>query len=159
MKEQKVFYYKFEPVNAWFVFNCVLLITLGYGSFRCPCLLYWPQMQILWGTAVFSWLVWGYKYLLKHKMAVVTEDSIAIDHCRPLPWKDIKNAEEKTVRCGFRKYRVIVLHPKDNIDYKYNFLQKHNCNFTAFSIPLYGILSKEDEEEMTQIVKQKVPMI
>ena len=34
MKNEKIFYYKFEPINAWFVFNTALLIVLLYGSFR-----------------------------------------------------------------------------------------------------------------------------
>lgn len=109
MKNEKIFYYKFEPINAWFVFNTALLIVLLYGSFRCP-----------------------------------------------LPWADIRAAEEKTVKCGLRKYRVIVLEPKEGIDYRYNFLQKHNCRFSPFSIPLYGILSDEDIAEIKRLISEKV---
>lgn len=64
------------------------------------------------GRNRFSWLVWSYKYLLPQRLAVVDDKTITIDHCRPLAWKDIKNAEEKIVRCGFRRLRIIVLHPK-----------------------------------------------
>jgi hypothetical protein len=156
MKNEKIFYYKFEPINAWFVFNTALLIVLLYGSFRCPFLLSWWQTQVLWDGAVFSVLAWGYKYLLKHRAAVIDDEAVTIDHCRPLPWADIRAAEEKTVKCGLRKYRVIVLEPKEGIDYRYNFLQKHNCRFSPFSIPLYGILSDEDIAEIKRLISEKV---
>lgn len=45
--------------------------------------------------------------------------------------------------------------PKEGIDYKYNFLQKHNGEFTPFSVPLYGILSKEDEEKIVEVIAEK----
>ena len=64
--------------------------------------------------------------------------------------------EEKEVRCWFRKYKVIVLNPKKNIDYQYNYLQKHNCGFGAFSIPLYGIVREEDIKEIRDILAKKV---
>ena len=60
------------------------------------------------------------------------------------------------VRCCGKLRKVIVLIPHDNIDYKYNFLQRHNGEFTPFSIPLYGILSKEDEEKMVNLIARKV---
>lgn len=121
MKEAKTFYYRFDKINAWFVFNTALLITMLYVSIKCYCLLFWWQTQVLWGVTVFSWLVWSYKYLLPQRLAVVDDKTITIDHCRPLAWKDIKNAEEKIVRCGFRRLRIIVLHPKKGINYRYNF--------------------------------------
>lgn len=138
--------------------NAALIITFAWGLTRCPCLLYWYQTQILLGVLLFSILAWGYKYILKHKMAVITDQDITIDHCNPLKWQDIASAEEKIVRCGLRKYKVIVLTPKDGIDYKYNFLQKHNCGFTAFSIPLYGIISDTDAAEISQIIADKIPL-
>lgn len=153
----KTFYYRFNRINLWMALNAALVITLVWCLSRCPCLLYWRQTQVLIGVASFSILAWGYKYILKHKMAVVTDDDITIDHCAPLKWKDVAAAEERLVRCGLRKYKVIALIPKDGIDYKYNFLQKHNGGFTAFSIPLYGIISNSDADEISGIVKDKVP--
>ncbi len=154
----KTFYYRFNPLNAWLIFNCALAITFIWGLFHCPCLLYWMQTQILLGVLVFSFLAWGWKYLIKHKMAVVTDEDITIDHCAPLKWTDIKFAEEKFARCGWCKYKIIALVPKEGIDYKYNFLQKHNGEFTAFSIPLYNIITKEDAEEIRKIIENKVTL-
>ena len=159
MKKAKTFYYQFDWLNGWFILNTSLTITLAYCTFRCPVLLFWPQTQVLIATAVFSWLVWGYKYLLKHRLAVIDDVSIKIDHCRPLFWKDVQFAEEKTVRCGLKKYRILALHPKKDIHYHYNFLQKHNGNFTPFSIPLYHIVSKQDIDEITRLIAAKVKIL
>ena len=41
MKEAKTFYYRFDKINAWFVFNAALLITMLYVSIKCYCLLFW----------------------------------------------------------------------------------------------------------------------
>ena len=71
-------------------------------------------------------------------------------------WKDIEIAEERMVTCCGKKRRVIVLIPKKGIDYKYNFLQKHNGDFTPFCLPLYGLLTPEDEEKVFRIVTHKV---
>lgn len=40
MKEAKTFYYHFDKINAWFVFNAALLITMLYVSIKCYCLLF-----------------------------------------------------------------------------------------------------------------------
>ena len=181
MKEAAIFYYRFNRLNAWFIFNMAFLVTMVYGMtcWPClifwvqtqghhtsmlrpggwPCLIFWVQTQVLIGVLLFSWIAWGYKYLIKHPAVVIDDDGITIDGCRPLFWKDVKNAEEKTVKCCFKKYKVIVLNPKEGIEYKYNFLQKHNCGFSAFSIPLYGILSREDEAEITKRIALKTTLI
>lgn len=152
----KVFYYKFNWLNAWFVLNTVLLIMTAHCFYYCPCLIYWWQTQVIIGTIIFSVLMWCYKYVLKHKMAIVTDEDITIDSCNPLKWSDVASAEQKDVRCWFKNYKVIVLNPKADIKYKYNFLQKHNCGFTPFSIPLYGIVAEQDIDELKKIIKEKV---
>lgn len=159
MKEAATFYYRFNRLNAWFIFNMAFLVTMVYGMTCWPCLIFWVQTQVLIGVLLFSWIAWGYKYLIRHPAVVIDDDGITIDGCRPLFWKDVKNAEEKTVKCCFKKYKVIVLNPKEGIEYKYNFLQKHNCGFSAFSIPLYGILSREDEAEITKRIALKTTLI
>lgn len=153
----KTFYYKFNRLNLWMALNVLMIITFAWGLNHCPRLLYWDQTQILLGVLLLSLLGWAYKYLLRHKMAVITDEDITIDHCAPLKWKDIVSAEERIVRCGLHKYKIIVLSPKDGIDYKYNFLQKHNYGFTAFSIPLYGIISNSDTAEISKIIADKLP--
>lgn len=154
----KNFYYKFDRLNFWLLFNIAFFNMLAYCCFSCPCLLFWPQTQILIGVFIFSCLAWCFKYVKKHRMAFIDNESITIDHCKPLFWKDVQNAEERIVRCCFKKRKIIVLNIKDGTDYQYNFLQKHNGEFTPFSIPLYGILSKEDEEEITKLIARKVPL-
>lgn len=159
MTENKVFYYHFDKVNSWLVLNAVLSIVLVHCLYKCPCLWYWWQTQVLGGVAIVSWLLWGYKYLLKHKLAVFDKDTVTIDHCRPLLWKDVESVEKKEVRCWFKKYPVLVFNLKQGADYQYNFLQRHNCGFTPFSLPLYNIVKPEDIEQMKELIKQKVKNI
>ncbi|MBR1649065.1 MAG: hypothetical protein IJ689_05645 [Alphaproteobacteria bacterium] len=152
---EKKFYYNFKPLNAWLVFN--IIITLMVGScFLCGYrILFYPQIYVLVLTVVFSWSMWYYKYIHPQTMAIISDDYIKIDHTAPLKWDDIDHAEEREVYCCFKKRRIIVLVAKAGIDYKYNWLQKHNSVFTPFSIPLYGLLSHEDEEELKKIVAKK----
>ena len=152
----KNFYYHFDWLNAWLILNAVLLIMLIYIGICCPRLYYWPQTQILVGTFLFSCLMWYFKCIYKHRMAEITDDYIKIDHTQPLYWHDIDYAEEREVWCCFKKRKLLVLLPKNNINYQYNFLQRHNGAFTPFSIPLYGILTPEDEKEIISIISQRV---
>ncbi len=154
--EKQIFYYKFNKVNAWLILNLALTITLIYWSFKCVCLLYWIQTQILIGLCVVSWLGWIWKYALKHQAVMVDEEGIKIDLSDKLKWSDIKSIEEKEVSCCLKKCKVMILHPKENIEYHYNFLQRHNGEFTPFAVPLYGILSEDDENTVVEIIKQKV---
>ena len=151
----KVIYYNFKPLNLWLLFN--IIITLAVCAwFMCDKpVIFYPQMWILFGTVIFSWILWFYKYIHPQVMAVITNDSIKIDHTNPLKWKDIDYAQEKDVDCCFRKHRVLALIPKKNTDYKYNWLQKHNP-FPEFSIPLYGLLTPENEKEIVKIIAEKV---
>lgn len=154
--EKQIFYYKFNKVNAWLILNLALTITLSYWSIKCVCLLYWIQTQILIGLCVISWLGWIWKYVFKHQAIMVDEEGIKLDLSDKLKWSDIKSIKEKEVCCCLKKYKVLILHPKENIDYHYNFLQKHNGEFTPFAVPLYGILSEDDEKTVVEIIKQKV---
>lgn len=151
----KVFYYNFKWFNAWFIFNIVLTLLILSCMF-CPQIMFYKQMYIIIGAVVFSWLVWAYKYLYPQKMAIITDESIKIDHNAPLKWADIVAAEEREIYCCFKKRKIIVLLPRDNLDYPYSWLQKHNPGFTAFSIPLYGLLTTKDEAEIRKIIEQHV---
>ena len=154
--QPKIFYYHFDWLNAWFILNAVLFVMLVYIGIYCPRLYFWPQTQVLFGVLVFSLLMWFYKCIVKHQMALVTDDFIKIDHTKPLYWRDVAYAEEREIFCCFKKRKILVLVPKEGIDYQYNFLQKHNGDFTPFSIPLYGILTPQDEQELVEIVHQKI---
>lgn len=75
---EKIFYYRFNKLNAWLILNLALTITLVYWGVRCPCLLFWVQTQVLLGVCLLSWLVWGWKYVLKHKAVVVDDEGIKL---------------------------------------------------------------------------------
>lgn len=152
----KIYYYSFKRFNAWLVFNILLVAGAVWCAAACRNVFIYPQCYVLLGCVVFSVAVWCWKYLLPHVMAYVTDEGIKIDHCNMLKWQDIKATEVKEVSCGFKKLKVLVLIPKDGIDYKYNFLQRHNCGFTPFSIPLYDVLSPADQKELTGVIKSKV---
>lgn len=154
---QKNYYYRFKGGMWWLLFNILLLALILKCAFFCPIVFVYPQMFVFVGLTAISFFLWMYKYLMKHQMAAVDEETITIDHCQPLKWSDISKAEERIIRCCGKK-RIIVLLPKAGIDYKYNFLQRHNLDFTAFSIPLYGILSPEDEAELIKLVGKKVKL-
>ena len=155
----EVIYYKFKKdfwSYVWLIFD---LVALG-ALFKC----FW-----CFGTCYYTWQlltliiiagahlgVWLYKYAADNVMAVITDKDIKIDHNNPIAWNNIAYAEEKMVRCCGKTRKVLSLVPKAGIKYEYNWLQMHNAGFTAFSIPLYGIISKEDEEKIVKIVDKKV---
>ena len=93
---------------------------------------------------------------MKQTAVVITDKSIKIDHSKPLPWKDIKDAEIKVVNLCGKKMKVLALNPKKGIKYTYSWLQIHNANFGPFPVPLYGILDPKDEKEILQIIKKHV---
>lgn len=155
---EKKIYYNFKPLNLWLLFNIVITLLVVSCAFCGRGIWAYPQTWVILGTVVFSWAVWYYKYIHPQTMAVVTDESIKIDHSNPLKWQDIDHAEERDVNCCFTPHRVLALIPKKNIDYKYNWLQKHNP-FPEFSIPLYGLLTAEDEKEIVKIVAAKVKII
>lgn len=152
----EIIYYHFKKNYTWLILNILALAALCSCIFCSLSYAFWWEFQILFGLLIFSLLLWIYKYALKQTMAIITDDTIKIDHTNPIAWNDIEIAEERIVNCCGKKRRVIVLIPKKDIDYKYNFLQKHNGEFTPFCLPLYGILTSEDEEKIFRLVAHKV---
>lgn len=144
---KKTFYYKFNKIDNCFWAMVLAFIMLVYDKFSCP---------VSWVLFIICLLAWIYKNILKQACVTVTDNDIKIDHCTPLPWKDVKDFEIKDVSLCGGKMKVLSLIPQKNIKYHYNWLQRNNCNFGAFPIPLYGILSKKDEDEIIKIVKSKV---
>ena len=153
--QEKVFYYHFDWLNGWFIFNAVLTIVTAYGCFACLCVFWYVQTYIIIAAVVLSDVLWLYKHVARLQAVLVNDDGIQIDHTQLLRWKDVAYAEEKDIRCCCRKCRIISLVPREGIDYKYNFLQKHNC-FPPFSVPLYGILKREDEIDLQKIIADHV---
>lgn len=137
-----------------------MLFLLVSCCIRHPACWYWWQFQTLMGLFGLTLLLWIYKYVLKHPVAIVNELGIKIDHCRILYWKDIVSAEYRNVRCCFRNLPVIVLHPRKNLRYQYNFLQKRCAamDFTAFSLPLYDV-SKQTAQDFSKLVSEKIGII
>lgn len=152
----EIIYYHFKKNYTWLILNILALAALCSCLFCSLSYAFWWEFQILFGLLIFSLLLWIYKYALKQTMAIITDDTIKIDHTNPIAWNDIEIAEERIVNYCGKKRRVIVLIPKKDIDYKYNFLQKHNGEFTPFCLPLYGILTPEDEEKIFRLVAHKV---
>lgn len=150
--ERKVFYYHFSKLNLWTVLNVILTAGLPlYVIAGCVrCFGYGIVIAVL-----VSWILWVLFYVVKHPAFVVDDNGIKIDHCDVLPWDAIAGTREETVRCGFKKRRVLVLEPKAGVNYRYNFLQKHNP-FPPFSIPLYGILTAADEKAIVEIINERV---
>ena len=157
MSEAKIFYYHFKRFNFWLIFNLLFSYLIVCCSVKCPFCFHWIQFHILIALMLITWGLWIYKHLIKQTLTIINDESIKIDHCKPLAWNDITSAEERFVRCGFRKLKIIVLIPKPNIKYSYNFLQKHNGPFTPFSLPLYPVITQEEGEELKKIISSKVP--
>lgn len=160
MAKEQVFYYHFKKNYVWLVLNLLMLGPLLSCCLRHPACFYWWQFQVLIGLFGVTLLLWGYKYLCKHTLAVVSETGIKIDHCQILRWDDIVSAEYRQARCCFRRLPIIILRPRQGLKYHYNYLQKRcaQMDFTAFSIPLYDI-TKEDSRILQQIIAEQVGVI
>lgn len=156
MSEPRTFYYHFNPLNFWLLLNIALLYMILCCAVKFPHCYHWIQFYILVGLLIASWGLWIYKHILKQRLALITDKEITIDHCQPLLWENVTGAEERIVRCCLRKLKIVVLNTKPEMEYHYNFLQKHNGPFTPFSLPLYSVIKKQDAEELKRILLQKV---
>lgn len=154
---KKIFYYHFKPNYIWPGLTFVLLFFMLHCLIRFPILLYWWQSWGLLFCCFYSFTLWAIKYLCKHKMVVIDDKYIKIDHCRPLPWRMVAFAELKTARCCLKKLPIIVIRPKKPLHYKFNFLQKlcAKSDFTPFSIALYA-LKPEDANLIALLINHKV---
>lgn len=158
--ESYVFYYHFKTNYVWLFLTLLLLGFIIGVLFRIPMLIYWWQSWGLLIACIYSLVLWCIKYKIKHKMVVVDDKYIKIDHCRPLPWRLVACAEIKTARCGFRKLPIIVIRTKKPINYSYNPLQKlcSRMDFTAFSIALY-VLTPDDIKKIKEIISRKTILL
>ena len=156
----QVFYYRFKTNYVWLILTLLLLGFVLHLFFRFPVIVYWWEFWGLLVSGVYSLVLWGYKYLKKHKMAVIDDKYIKIDHCRPLPWRLVACAELKMANFGFKKLPIIIIRTKKPINYNYNPLQRlcSKMDFTAFSIALYA-LSPEDVKKVTEIISRKTILL
>lgn len=156
----QVFYYHFRPNYVWLILTLLLLWFVLILLCRFPAIVYWWEFWGLLGSGIYSLALWSFKYLIKHKMAVIDDKYIKIDHCRPLPWRLVACAEKKTARCCFKKLPIIVIRTKKPINYSYNLLQKmcSKMDFTAFSIALYA-LTPSDVKKVTEIISRKTILL
>ena len=158
--QSHVFYYHFKPNYVWLFATLMFLGFIVGVLCRIPVLIYWWQIWGLIGACIYSLVLWCIKYKMKHKMAVIDDKYIKIDHCRPLPWRLVACAEMKTARCCFKKLPIIAIKTKKPIRYSYNPLQRlcSKMDFTAFSIALYA-LKPSDVKKVTEIIAQKTILL
>lgn len=146
---EKQFYYPFKKFDICFFCWLIEFLFILYTKIYSPFILF---LFFITGA------LWGYKTLVKHVAVEITDEYVKIDKSEPLYFKNIKSAEIKEVRlCGKNK-KILSLTPKKNIKYNYSYLQLNNCDFGPFPIPLYGILTKEDEKEIVELISKKVKM-
>jgi len=145
--KQQIFYYHFPKNEACTWAVIIAFILLALTCFTSP---------LMWALFVGTLLVWGYKHVLPLPAVIITEKTIKIDHSVPLAWKDIKSAKVKKVHMAGKDYKILSLQPKQNLKYRYSWLQKHNPVFGPFPIPLYGVLTAQDEKEIMRLIKAKV---
>mgnify|MGYP006916026648 CR=1 FL=1 len=156
----KIFYYHFRTNWVWLLLTLLLFAFIVHCVICYPPLVYWWQVWALFGVCVYSFALWTIKYLCKHKMAVIDDKRIKIDHCRPLPWRQVAFAEFKIARCCWHRLPIIVLRPKKPLRYRYNLLQKWcaHSDFTPFSVALYA-LTPNDAKRITALIAQKTTLI
>ncbi len=159
--EKEVFYYHFRKLNFWLFFNFLLTALVVCCLARWPICIYWWKLQFLIGVIAVSFVLWFLMYVKKHRLAVFDNDGVALDHCVPLSWTDIVSARETKARCLFRKRPILVLQPKEGLEYPYNAMQKLSMksDFTAFSFPLYA-MSAQDKARLYEILKERgIPVL
>lgn len=157
---QQIFYYHFKTNYIWLVLTFLLFAFMLHCIWCYPMVIYWWQTWGLLGCCVYSFILWSIKYLVKHKMVVIDNKYIKIDHCRPLPWRMVAFAEFKIARCCFQKLPIIIIRTKKPLNYRFNLMQKmcSHMDFTPFSIALYA-LKPEDANFIAAIIAQKTVLL
>lgn len=145
--KQKIFYYHFKRNDNSLWAMIIAFVLLALTCFSSP---------LMWGVFLIAALIWGYKHVYKLPAVVITDKNIKIDHSTPVAWKDIKTAKIQSGHMCGKDYKILSLIPKKGITYHYNWLQKHNSIFGPFPIPMYGVLTPQDEKEIMRLVKAKV---
>ena len=87
------------------------------------------------------------------RLALLTEDGITIDHNEELKWEEVSVAKEVK---ALLFHNAIALNTKEGVKHKLTFMQ-HVCKnnkFTAFSIPLYAMTTK-DVKKIKKLIKEK----
>lgn len=145
----QTFYYSRRKLGLYLLFNCgLLLLALLFTWMIFPD--YTPVYRFAIAACTISAISALLALLIRHPLAVITPESIRIDFCQPLKWKDIAAARKITIAkyyLGKREYKrnIIIFDVPDLSKYKLNFMQKlsKNSEFSAFSIPLYAMDDKE----------------
>lgn len=138
------FYYSRKKLILYLLFNLALLILALLFTISI-----FPEYPLIYHFAIFTTVLSVLSILIVlivHKpLAVITSQSITIDRCPPLYWRDIISVGTRTIKAGFWKKEIIVFNVRNFKTYKLNLIQKaiKNTDFTAFSIPLYAMDRKE----------------
>ena len=160
-EKEEVFYYSQKAlVLLTLVYGVVafLVYAIANGLLRCGCLESGNAFFVLVCiTMVLTVLALGSAVLVMifpPRVALVTSQTIKIDHNAPLFWKDVKLAEEK-YSSSLSRRTIIALHLREDANYPLTFMQKlcrYNV-FTPFSLPLYAI-DKKDADRLRELVKK-----
>ena len=154
----EIFHYEHKKLITLALFNIALTIVLFLiGNYIAKNNILTSQTHLIFLFVVLTLTLSSlasslFVALSPLNLAVVTKETIQIDHNQPLKWDDIELAEEFIANYFYRQ-PVIVLHLKPGIEYKLTFMQKicKNHRFTAFSIPLYA-MSKEEADNIRKTI-------
>lgn len=153
-KHQDVFYYSRCKLALYLFLNLVLLVLALFFSW-----VVFPEHAIVYYFAIVTCVLAVFAVaavlIINYPLAVLTSDSIKIDLCQPLKWKDIKTA--KKTQAGYNRWKrdIIIFEVKDISKYRLNFVQRliKNSEYTAFSIPLYAMNADDAKAIEAKIFK------
>lgn len=146
------FYYSRRKLAMYLLFNLFLLIMALLFTLSI-----FPDYPLVYHFAIFTTALSIFSVLivlLLHKpLAIITSQSITIDRCPPLFWKDVISTSIRTIGKGFWKKDIIIFNVHNFKTYKLNLIQKaiKNSDFTAFSIPLYA-MDRQDARTINQTI-------
>ena len=149
----KEFYYNLKKLRYWAIFSLILLV----GALFLPAE---NLAQLALATtakifALISALAAFYVYMVPQKLAQIDESGIIIDHNAKLKWEDVDKLESIHIKgiCGGRD--ILRFKLKKGKKYPLTMMQKlsKNCQYGAFSIPLYA-MTKKDAAQIEKEIKK-----
>ncbi len=149
-QNKKIFYYSRRKLGIYLLFNLGLLalaILFTWSIFPD----YKPVYYFALTTCSLSILSSLFVFLVRLPLAVITDESIKIDHNQPLKWSQIKSVETISLKYfGFER-SILRITPQRISHYRMSLMQRISCNsqFGSFSIPLYAM----SDDKATQIEK------
>lgn len=139
-----IFHYSRRKLFLYLLFNLSLLgLALFFTWLIFPSYAFVYEFAL--AACVLSVLSVIAVIFIRHPLAVVTPEAIRIDFCCPLYFKDVEAVKKVVVGRGFWKKPILIFEINNFSSYKLNFMQRliKNSEFSAFSIPLYAMETKE----------------